>query len=53
MFSLYIGIIMFINFYRVNLSHNQGVTDKIVKDVSEAGEYLDKDSIACNLPTMF
>ena len=49
--SVYIGIIMF-SFYRVNSSHNQGVTDKTVKDVSEAGEYLDKDSIACKLLTI-
>ena len=46
---VYIGISMSINFFRVNSLHNQGVTDKLVNDVSEAGEYLDKESIACKL----
>ena len=34
---------------RVNTSHNQGVTDTIVKEIAQAGEYTDKDAIACKI----
>ena len=33
----------------MNSSHNQGVTDKITKDVIEAGECSCRDSIACKM----
>ena len=41
----------FINIFlsRVNTSHNQSVTDSIVKEVVQAAEYTDKDVIACKI----
>lgn len=33
----------------MNSSHNQGATDRITKDVIEAGECSCRDSIACKM----